>query len=189
MKLRWLFLPALSVFLGVAAQPAPADEACLAYCLRNFGCDPNANSECRRGCQGACRNSTCVDWCASSVCGVRSNPNYSSCRSNCQSACGPAAPYGAIAYGKDSRATGWAYNQDSASQADQVALKFCKQHGSDCEIVIRLTHSCGAVAAGASDTVTSGKGSTQDEAENDALSACRIRAGKSCAIQAWTCSP
>jgi hypothetical protein len=97
--------------------------------------------------------------------------------------------YGAIAYGANSGAAGWAYNQDSASKAYHVALTNCAQHGSDCKIVVSLIHSCGAVAAGAGHTVIARLGNSQQEAQNAALSACRIRAGKSCAIQTWTCSP
>ena len=156
MNLRLLFLPALSIFLGVVAEPAPVRALC------------TYSYQCSMYIQGNCSEHTMTKTCTPDA---------------------PPPPYGAIAYGRESGASGWAYNQGSASQADQVALKYCAAHGDDCEIVVRLTHSCGAVAAGGGDTVTSGTGSTRDEAQNAALSACRSRAGESCEIQAWTCSP
>ena len=173
MNRRWLFLPALSAVLGAAAQPAPAFDTCFDYCINQ------------------------PPYCLSSVTQEQQN-----CRDNCQQMCSPggvlynkwnsaspAAPYGAIAYGAGSGAPGWAYNQDSASKAAQVALANCAQHGDDCKIAIRLTHSCGAVATGVGGTVIARAGKSQQEAQQAVLSACRIRAGKSCAIQAWTCSP
>jgi hypothetical protein len=37
MQPRWLLLPAISLFLGIAAQPAPAPETCYDYCLKAGG--------------------------------------------------------------------------------------------------------------------------------------------------------
>jgi hypothetical protein len=175
MNSRWLFLVVLGVVLGVAAQPAAAQDNCYEYCT------------------GSCPSS------------ADSYNSRSECTGNCVSRCGPGgdlsrtwdsrstpvAPYGAIAYGKKSGATGWAYNQDSASKADQVALTNCAAHGDDCKIAIRLTHSCGAVAApvAGSGAGIAGKGATEAEAEKAALTACVIHAGQKCEIEAWTCSP
>jgi hypothetical protein len=93
----------------------------------------------------------------------------------------------AIAYGKDSGAFGYAFNQESRLKADQVATSNCAQHGDDCKIVINFAHACGAVAAVIGGGI--GTGSTQDEAQDIAMSSFRIRAGDSCKVQVWTCSP
>src|ERR1700676_4115178 len=165
MNLRWLFLPALCVVLGVVAQPAPAQDNCYDYCIYSCPTD-SSRSECTNNCATRC-----------SPGGDLSNTWSGS------------APNGAIAYGKDSGAFGFAYNQRSSSAADHVALSNCAQHGQDCEIVLRLTHSCGAVAAGADGKFATGEGPAQDQAQNNALAACAQIAGGDCHIQTWTCSP
>jgi len=172
MKWRWLFIPALSLFLGVAAQPAPAADNCYDYCLDQFNCLASVTQEeqnCHNNCEDMCRPG-----------GVEYNRWNSS---------NPSGSYGAIAYGAGSTASGWAYGKSSADEADKTAMSYCKQNGDDCKLVISFSHACAAIAAGAGNTVTSGKGSTQGEAENAAMSACTARAGKSCAVQAYSCSP
>ena len=188
MKLRWLLLLALSFILGMVAQPAAADEACVAYCLRNFGCDPNANSNCRSGCQGACRDETCVSYCVKSINCAPSNPHYSSCRSDCQSACGPAASYGAIAYGRTSGAWGSSYHWGSQAKAESAAMQTCAQHGNDCEVMVWFDRKCGAVAAAAGAVAFWGLGDSEEQAGAEAKHKCEQGGGKDCTVQASECS-
>jgi hypothetical protein len=163
MNPRWLCLPVLSAILAVQAQPAAAQDNCYDYCIYSCpsGADAyNSRSECTGNCATRCSP------------GGDLSRTWNSSRST------PVAPYGAIAYGKKSGATG------------QVALTNCAAHGDDCKIAIRLTYSCGAVAAAVDGGAgIAGKGSTQAEAEKAALTACVIHAGQKCEIQAWTCSP
>src|SRR5208282_4928500 len=80
MKLRLLFLPALSVFLGVVAQPGPARAAC------------TYSYQCSNYIQGNCSEHTMTSTCTPDV---------------------PANSYGAIAYGRTSRAWGSSYRWGS----------------------------------------------------------------------------
>lgn len=85
------------------AQPAAAQDNCYDYCIYSCpsGADAyNSRSECTGNCATRCSP------------GGDLSRTWNSSRST------PVAPYGAIAYGKKSGATDWAYNQDSASKAD-----------------------------------------------------------------------
>ncbi len=159
---RWLILAALSVLFGVVAQNAWA-ASCIESCqdaCPSFSDPYNSRSQCTNNCVSRCSNGgDLID----------------------------AAAFGAIAYSAETGSVGWAYNKGSPGEADQLALSNCRRYAKDCKIALRLKHECGAVAAGDSGTPYTGTGGSEDEAENAAMSACR--AGKSCAIQAWTCSP
>ena len=57
--------------------------------------------------------------------------------------------YGAIAYGRTSRAWGNSYHWGSRAKAGKsVALKNCEQHGNDCEVIVWFDRRCGAVVPG-----------------------------------------
>jgi hypothetical protein len=164
MRRRVLLLSALIVGLGLAIQVARAQDNCIDYCLNI--CDPS-DSSCRGNCAVRCSPGGDLDetW-------SKSN-----------------SPYGAIAYGEESQAYGYAFNQASPAKANDVALSNCARHGGDCKIVIQLTHACGAVAAGSNGKWAAEEGGSQDEAQRSALASCATNAGGTCEIQAWTCSP
>jgi hypothetical protein len=167
MQLRSLLVVGLyALFAAATPAPARAQETCYDYCT-NMCPAGDGRSECTDNCSIRCSPGGDLDetWSPDS------------------------APYGALAYGAQSGAYGWAHNRSSADEADQVALSKCAQHGQDCKIVVRVTHSCAAVAAGSNGTVAAGTGSTQDQAQDNALTACRGDGGQSCDIQVWTCSP
>ena len=167
MQRWWLFLSSLTIFLGLAAQPTPAQDNCYEYCT--YSCpNDDTRSECTDNCVGRCGPGGDLEntWNG-----------------------GSDAPYGAIAYGQQSGAFGYAFNQDTISRADHVAMSNCAQHGDDCKIVVQLTHACGAVAAGSNGTWAAEQGASKDEAQRNALASCAVNAGGACEIQAWTCSP
>lgn len=83
---------------------------------------------------------------------------------------------------------GFTYNAANLAQAEQKALKEC---GDGCQVVLRFENGCAAYAADQSSaTKVYGWGAlkTASEAENRALSACQMRGGKSCTIQASGCN-
>lgn len=167
MHLRSLLFVAFCMLLGAAAvAPARAQDTCYDYCT-NMCPAGDGRSECTDNCSVRCSPGGDLDetWSPAS------------------------APYGALAYGAESGAFGWSHNQGSADEADQVALSKCAQHGQDCKIVVRVIHSCAAVAAGNNGAVASGTGSTQERAQDAAMSECRGNGGENCDIQVWTCSP
>lgn len=55
--------------------------------------------------------------------------------------------YGALAYGAQSTAWGFSYNQDNAAAAARVALENCKPNGDDCKVVYDFYNTCAALAA------------------------------------------
>jgi Domain of unknown function (DUF4189) len=151
MRLRLLLLSGLFGVCGLAVQVARAQDNCFDYCLNT--CD-SSDSSCTGNCSLRCSPGGDLDetW------------NKSS------------SPYGAIAYGEESQAYGYAFNQASPAKANKVALSNCAKHGGDCKIVIQLTHACGAVAAGSSNVWAAEQGASQDEAQRNALASCAVNA-------------
>ena len=155
MNLRLLFLPALSVFLGVVAQPAPARAAC------------TYSYQCSNYIQGNCSAHETKETCTPDA---------------------PAHSYGAIAYGRTSRAWGSSYRWGSQAKAESVAMQTCAQHGNDCEVMVWFDRKCGAVASGEGTTAFWGLGDTVGEARADAQNKCVNGGGKGCEVQASQCS-
>jgi hypothetical protein len=164
MRRRLLLLLGLVGALGLVVQVARAQDNCFDSCLNS--CDPG-DSSCTGNCSLRCSPGGDLDetW------------NKSS------------SPYGAIAYGEENQAYGYAFNQASPAKANKVALSNCAKHGGDCKIVIQLTYACGAVTAGSNTVWAAEQGASQDEAQRNALASCAVNAGGSCEIQTWTCSP
>jgi hypothetical protein len=70
-----------------------------------------------------------------------------------------------------------------------VALNDCRSNGDDCRIVASFANGCGAVAAIESKAVFStGRGSTEEEAQRDALNTCERTHGKGCELEVWSCA-
>jgi hypothetical protein len=132
---------------------------------------------------------SCIDSCFSNY----SPTTCSTCadvRSLCLQKCGKgSASFGAIAYGAQSTANGYAFGKGSAGDANRTALANCRQHGDDCKIVATFSDSCAAVAAVEDKGVLSvGQGATRDQAQSRAMSACKSEHGDGCEIEAWTCA-
>jgi hypothetical protein len=100
----------------------------------------------------------------------------------------PTISYGAIAYGAQSQAFGFAYDQSDANASEQVAMSNCKKHGDDCQIVTSFSNSCAAVAAGDGSSYAVGQGATRDLAQAAAMANCAKTAGGSCEVQVWSCA-
>ena len=91
------------------------------------------------------------------------------------------ALHGAIAYHAASNSSGYAVDRRNSRDARIEALRQCGHP--NCEIVARLRSDCGAVAKGASKTISE-KGATRQEAETKALRRC----GGACEIAIWACT-
>jgi len=100
----------------------------------------------------------------------------------------PPAPYGSIAFGDDG-AEGMAWNQTNGAEADKVALGYCSKRGTNCQIVSRFENTCAALAHSDDSRhyETSTAGTTQ-QAEANAIAACRSRWGGKCSSDLSGCS-
>lgn len=98
--------------------------------------------------------------------------------------------FGAIAYGPDSQAFGYSYDSPDTDSASSVAMTNCKKHGDDCRLVLNFSNSCGAVAAvDNSGGFDIGQGATKDQAQFNAVAACKKRGGgDNCQVQVWSCA-
>lgn len=123
----------------------------------------------------------------------RSDENVSYCsgtQARCSTECRNAEPkksYGAIAYGIKDEAYGWSHGWNDQEKAEQVALKNCAEHGSDCEIQVWFYNSCAAVAADA-ELVTWGLDDSEKNAQTSALDKCTKAGGANCTLKTSHCS-
>ncbi len=95
--------------------------------------------------------------------------------------------YGAIAYSQQSGYWAWSVSMSSASDADQQALSSCKRKGAGCEVVESFSNTCAALAVDASSHYGPGKADTRQQAESNALTACRSKGGSNCQIKIAYC--
>ena len=96
--------------------------------------------------------------------------------------------YGAIAYGRTSRAWGDSYHWGSRAKAESVALKNCEQHGNDSEVMVWFDRRCGAVVSGEGTAAYWGVGRSDRQARAIAVQQCADDGGKTCEVQVWRCS-
>jgi len=162
MKHRWILVAGGGSIFGLAAQAAPARADCVADCFSATYCDREMH--------------------ASGECGRKLNDCYlSQCKRSSRS-------YGAIAYGAQSTAAGWAFDFGTAGDAGRRALSNCTQHGDDCKVVVSFSNSCAAVAAGTNKRFATGQASNREQAQANAVAACGREGGAQCKIQAWSCA-
>ena len=96
--------------------------------------------------------------------------------------------WGAIAYSRKDKISGWSYEQDDKATADRTALQYCaKQGGGKCLVEASFNHACGAVAVDG-EIVTWGTSGTKSSAQQRALAECVRAGGKKCAVEASVCS-
>ncbi len=101
----------------------------------------------------------------------------------------PPPAYGAIAYGRKSKAWGDSFDWDSQSKAESVALSNCKAHGGDCEVMVWFQHMCGAVVSGKGTSAYWAIGDGIGVARANALGKCtKDGGGKACTVQVSECS-
>jgi hypothetical protein len=92
--------------------------------------------------------------------------------------------YGAIAFSDSTGKTGYSYNYQSRSDAEQAALNNCAKN--DCEIKTWFENSCGALAQGDDGSLGySWAAGSRSAAESRAFSECD---GSGCKILAWACT-
>ncbi len=106
----------------------------------------------------------------------------------CTESSAPAPSYGAIAYGRTSRAWGYSNRWGSQVKAESVAMNNCAQHGNDCEVMVWFERKCGAVASGEGTTAFWGLGESDGQARADAQNKCVQGGGKVCEVQVSQCS-
>jgi serine/threonine-protein kinase len=138
----------------------------------------------------------CASDCSASYFNCRSGANNpDSCLSAqgvCLSRCGLSREHhGAIAYSSRKGVYGYSTDFDSASAANQSAVRNCRnqQKGADdCRVVVTFHNACGALALGDNGAHGSAWGSSQREASAKAMVECRPFGGKSCRIERQVCT-
>lgn len=128
----------------------------------------------------------CSTVCTNYIQGQCSQYTHYSC--NGSGTTGPAASYGAIAYGVTSGAWGSSYKWGSRAKAESSAMKSCAEHGNDCEVIVWFDRKCGAVATGDGTNTFWGLGDSEATARTAAQDNCAKGGGKQCEIQAAECS-
>jgi hypothetical protein len=113
---------------------------------------------------------------------------YRTCTPGTSTPSAPAASYGAIAYGRTSRAWGYSYHWGSRAKAENVAMQKCAQKGNDCEVVVWFKRKCGAVASGEGTSAFWGLGNSDGQARAEAKNKCVSDSGKDCEVQVSACS-
>jgi hypothetical protein len=160
---RVLILLSLS-FLGRPAFIPTADGAdCLIECMERSGC-----------------------WSGRSVSDPAGCSNMQQlCTIQCQ---GRNNTFGAIAYSRKEKISGWSNRQTDKATAERVAVQACaKAGGAKCVVEASFNNICGAVAADG-DAVTWGTAATRASAEQRAMAECTQGGGKKCAVQQSVCS-
>jgi hypothetical protein len=81
---------------------------------------------------------------------------------------------------------GWAVDQRSEHEADEVALSHCTGH---CEVVYRFEHTCAAFASEPKADGATGWAHDEDlsTAKEKAVHECRKYGGEGCAVRVWGC--
>jgi hypothetical protein len=159
------------IFAGLVSGPGFFFNAggadCLLNCTSLFTCDTHSTLSCseqqyhqRELCEISCKG--------------RDTPP-------------PPAPYGAVAFG-DQGAQGMSWNQTSAADADRAALNLCGRYGKNCKLLYRFQNTCGALAKSEDGRhAEAATGPSQQQAETNAIAACRSRWGK-CSSDLSSCS-
>lgn len=113
---------------------------------------------------------------------------YRTCTPGSSTPSAPAASYGAIAYGRTSRAWGYSYHWGSQAKAESAAMQKCAQKGNDCEVMVWFKRKCGAVVSGEGTAAYWGLGNSDGQARADAQNKCKNDGGKDCQVQVSACS-
>jgi hypothetical protein len=128
---------------------------------------------------------TCMDSSAQ-ISGMTYQHKYELCEIRCKGR--DLTSWGAIAYSKKDKISGWSFEQVDRASAERVALQECnKQGGVKCLMETSFYATCGAVAAD-SDLVALGTDRTEAGAKQFAMGECIKLGGKKCAVEASICS-
>jgi hypothetical protein len=129
---------------------------------------------------------TCMDR-SQVITGMTYDHKYELCQIQCKGKTDPLS-YGAIAYSRQDKHWGVAFNQSDKATAENLALQYCvKQGGAKCLIEASFHNTCGAIAADG-DKVTWGTSGTKLNAEQTAIAECVRLGNKNCAAKASICS-
>lgn len=160
--------PILPILLCLIASPVlvvrAAAEDCFIKCMESSGC-----------------------WSGGSV----HNPSYCNnmpelCQIQCRGK--SANGWGAIAYSRKDKISGWSFEQADKTTAENMALRFClKQGGGKCQVEASFNRTCGSVAADG-DIVGWGTDAAKAGAQQRAVAECTRAGGRKCATEAWVCS-
>ena len=159
-RLLLLFLAASLVRPTFVATAVGAD--CFIACMERSGC-----------------------WSGGSV----SNPQRCSnmpelCHIQCRAS---SNTWGAIAYSRKEKISGWSYEQTDKAAAERVALQACvKEGGAKCNVETSFNNLCGAIAVDG-DEVFWGTAATKTAAQQRAMSECARPGSKKCAVEASIC--
>ncbi|HUA32331.1 MAG TPA: DUF4189 domain-containing protein [Candidatus Binataceae bacterium] len=95
--------------------------------------------------------------------------------------------YGAIAFSQQTGYDAWSVDTASARSAETRALSSCTQKATDCKIVESFSNSCGALAVDVNNHFAIGQSDNTQEAQTEALNACRRAGGSRCQIRLAQC--
>ena len=96
--------------------------------------------------------------------------------------------WGAIAYSKKAKISGWSYELGDKATAEKVAVQYCaKQGGGTCQVAASFNHTCGAIAVDG-EIVSWGTSGTKVSAQERAMAECGRAGGKKCGMEASVCS-
>jgi hypothetical protein len=108
------------------------------------------------------------------------------CRTQCQGK--SSNGWGAIAYSKKDKISGWSFEQDNKATAERVAVQYCsKSGGAQCVVETSFNSICGAIAADG-DVVAWGTSGTKVSAQQRATAECTKLGGKKCEVESSVCS-
>jgi Domain of unknown function (DUF4189)/Protein of unknown function (DUF3617) len=96
--------------------------------------------------------------------------------------------YGAIAYSEQNGANAWSVDQASAEGANLRALSFCTKKSDGCKVVASFSNSCAALAVGVNKRFAASQAGTSQQAQSDALDACRSKGGTRCDVKVAFCA-
>jgi len=155
-------LLAVSVALGPHTIHAQSINSCIDHCF-SFDCGSYP--------AGSFQHDNCINQCIEYSC-KKQNVN----------------PWGAIAYSKPDKISGWAYEQADQATAQNMAMRYCtKQGGKQCQVVTTFSRTCASVAADGN-VVGWASGGNKESVQQQALAQCAKYGGKNCAVEAWSCS-
>ncbi len=130
--------------------------------------------------------SGCWSGSTSSNCGFNNAHAMELCNIRCKGQNSNA--WGAIAYSRREKISGWSYDHDDKASAEKTALQYCsKAGGAKCLVEASFNKICGSIAADG-DIVTWGTSGTKLSAQQRALAECTRAGGKKCEVEASVCS-
>ena len=137
----------------------------------------------------AAAGQSCLQMCMDSsqlISGMTYQHKYELCEIRCKGK--DLTSWGAIAYSKRDKISGWSFEQVDRASAERVALQYCNQNGGvKCLMENSFYATCGAVAA-AGDLVALGTAGTEASAQQFAMAECTKLGGKKCEVEASVCS-